>query len=290
MNATFPNDRRWSLTGTLLFHVAIVGSLFLLKCGGGGGGNGGLGYTGLMSMDVAAIGNDVDGWGDQQEEEAPSQTQVQEPVAQEDAAAITDDGATEETPVVSNKPNEKPTTKPKDPIIKPVKETKPQEVSGNLNNALGNIKKGGNGNTAGTGKQGAADGKIDGKGVLNGGGSLGDGGGQGGGSGTGTGPGTGPGSGPGSGGMNSSFDLKGRGMVSKPSMSETAPDEGVVVVDIWVDKNGTVTKAVANPSKSTSSNGELYKLAEKAAKKAKFSSSTTSNEQKGTIKITFKLH
>ncbi len=290
MNAVFPNDRRWSLTGTILFHALLIASLFLLKdCGGGGGGNNGFGYTGLMSMDVAAIGNEVDGWGDQPEEEAPVQNTVTDPVVDDNSAAISDESATPETPTVNNKPNEKPTTKPKDPNTKPVKEEKPKQVSGGLNNALGNINKGGNGTTSGGGNQGAQDGSIDGKGVMNGGGSTGDGGGQGGGSGTGTGTGTGPGSGPGSGGMSSDYTLAGRSMSRRPSISETAPDEGVVVVDIWVDKNGNVTKAVANPAKSNSINSQLYKLAEKAAKQAKFSTST-SNEQKGEIKITFKLN
>ncbi len=293
MNATYPNDRRWSLTGTLLLHVTIIALLFLVKCGGGGGGNGGLGYTGLMSMDVAGFGNNVDGWGDAPEE-APAETQTPQPVIAQDSQAITDNNASEESPVVSNKPNEKPIVKPKDSTIKPKDVVKPKEeekpkVSGGLNNALGQISKGGSGNTTGGGQQGTQDGSIDGKGVLGGGGSQGTGGGQGGGNGTGTGPGNGPGSGAGSGGMNSNYTLIGRSMDRKPSISETAPDEGVVVVDIWVDQNGNVTKAVANPAKSTSSNGQLYKLAEKAAKNAKFSTSTSGGEQKGTITITFKL-
>lgn len=289
MNTAFPNDRRWSLTGTILLHSMIIASLFLLKdCGGGGGGNDGFGYTGLMSMDVAAIGNDVDGWGEAMEEEAPVQNEVTEPV-EDNTTAISDNSAVPEAPVINNKPNEKPTTKPKDPVTKPVKETKPQ-VSGGLNNALGNINKGGSGNTSGGGNQGANDGSIDGKGVMNGGGSAGTGGGQGGGNGTGTGTGNGPGSGPGSGGNFKDYTLAGRSIRTPPTLSEVAPDEGVVSVDIWVDKDGNVTKAIANAKNSTTSNSQLYALAEKAAKKAKFNPSTTMNEQKGTIKITFKLN
>lgn len=273
--------------GTLLFHTVLIFMLFLMKCGtGGGGGNNGFGYTGLMSMEVAAMGNDVDGWGNEPEEEAPVQNAVSDPVTQ-DNAAITDDNATVETPVVNNKPNSTPVTKPNDIKTKPNKDTKPQEVSGNLNNAFGQLNKGGNGTTSGSGKQGTNDGKIDSKGVSSGGGSAGTGGGQGGGIGTGNGTGTGPGSGAGSGGGD--FQLKGRDMKRNPSIDETAPEEGFVVVDIWVDKDGNVTKAVANPSKSTSSSAKLYKLAEKAAKNAKFSSSSAV-EQKGTISINFKLH
>lgn len=288
--ATLQKDKNVSLTGTILFHAALVASLFLFKCQGtgGGGGNDGLGYSGLMSMDVAGMGNDIDGWGDNPDSEAPAENSVTEPVI-EDNNAITDENASAETPVVNNKPNSKPADKPKDPNTKPKDDPKPQ-ISGGLSGALGNINKGGNGNTSGSGNQGAADGKIDGKGTVSGGGSAGTGGGQGGGNGTGTGPGNGPGSGPGSGGLASTHSLAGRGIIVYPSLKETAPDDGVVVVDIWVDKNGNVTKAVANPALSHATSAKLFKLAEKAAKEAKFSSSTVQNEQKGTITITFKLN
>lgn len=286
--ATLQKDRNVSLTGTLLFHIALVASLFLVKCQGtgGGGGNDGLGYMGLQTMDVAGMGNDIDGWGDNPDAEAPVENSVTEPIT-EDNNAIVDETATAETPSINNKPNTKPADKPKETNTKPKEESKPQ-ISGGLNGALGNINKGGNGNTSGTGNQGAADGKIDGKGAVSGGGSQGTGGGQGGGNGTGTGPGNGPGSGPGSGGLSTNYILSGRTMNRKPSLKETAPEEGVVVVDIWVDKNGNVTKAVANPAKSQATSAKLFQLAEKAAKEAKFSSSGQ-NEQKGTITITFKL-
>lgn len=287
--ATLQKDKNVSLTGTILFHAALVASLFLFKCQGtgGGGGNDGLGYSGLMSMDVAGMGNDIDGWGDNPDSEAPAENSVTEPII-EDNNAITDENASAETPVVNNKPNSKPADKPKDPNTKPKDDPKPQ-ISGGLSGALGNINKGGNGNTSGSGNQGAADGKIDGKGTVSGGGSAGTGGGQGGGNGTGTGPGNGPGSGPGSGGLNANYSLSGRTMNRKPSLKETAPEEGVVVVDIWVDKNGNVTKAVANAAKSQATSAKLFQLAEKAAREAKFSSSGQ-NEQKGTITITFKLN
>lgn len=291
MNTILATDRRWSLFGTICVHTTLVILLIMLarSCEtGGGGGNGGLGYTGLMSLDAAGLGTYVDGVGYQEMESAPIQEEITtEPVAEEDLTAISDDNAVAESPVINNnKPSE---TKPKPNNTNNNTKPKEQQVSGNLNNAFGQLSQGGNGNTTGGGQQGTSDGSIDGKGVMGGGGSMGDGGGQGGGSGTGTGPGTGPGSGPGSGGMNSSFTLQGRTMSRKPSINETAPDEGVVVVDIWVDTQGNVTKAIANPAKSTTSNGQLYKLAEQAAKKAKFSAGGQ-GEQKGIIKITFTLN
>lgn len=289
MNTTITSDRRWSLLGTIIVHTTMVLLLMILmrNCNtGGGGGNGGLGYTGLMSMDAAGLGTFTDGLGYEPLPAAEEQPVTTNEPVEQDVSAISDDNSTAEAPVVNNKPKTDSPTNPKDKT--PVN-TKPkeQQVSGNLNNAFGSLSKGGNGNTTGGGQQGTADGSIDGKGVMSGGGSLGTGGGQGGGNGTGNGTGDGPGSGPGNGG-GFQWELKGRSITRNPSITETAPDEGVVVVDIWVDKDGNVTKAVANPAKSTTTNGQLYKLAENSAKKAKFSAGAA-NEQKGSIKITFKL-
>jgi TonB family protein len=163
-----------------------------------------------------------------------------------------------------------------------------QQISNNLNDAFNN-NKGASETTTGTGQQGDPNGSINGRGVLGGGVNAGTGGGSGSGMylGGGTGTGTGVGSGSGSG---MSWSLSGRTMKSTPKVSGTAPDEGTVTVDIWVDANGNVTKAVANAAKSNTSNGTLFKMAEEAARKAKFDGSPSGNEQKGSIKITFKLN
>jgi TonB family protein len=275
-------DRRWSLTGTLLFHVTIIGLLFLMKCGtGGGGGNGGLGYTGLMSLDAAGIGTMVDGEG-----YVPMPEPVMEqptPETVDESNAITDE-TSEEAPTLSDKKqdrNQKNDTQVRKDNPQQ-QQTPQQQVSNNLNNAFNNIK-GGSGTTSGTGQQGDPNGSINGRGVLGGGGSAGTGGGTGGGNGTGNGVGSGSGSG-------MSWKLDGRSMKSTPKVNGTAPDEGTVTVDIWVDANGNVTKAMANAAKSNTSNGTLFRMAEDAARKAKFSSSASGNEQKGSIKITFKLN
>jgi TonB family protein len=286
MNTTV-TDRRWSLLGTLIIHSTLIFLLlmFARSCGtGGGGGNGGLGYTGLMSLDAAGLGTYVDGVGYEEMESAPIQEETtSEPVVEENVTAIADDSAPAESPTISNNkpsetkpnPNNNTTTKPQE-----------QQVSGNLNNAFGQLSKGGNGNTTGGGQQGTADGSIDGKGVLGGGGSQGSGGGQGGGDGLGVGVGNG-------GGFN--HTLKGRSLKSYPSINETAKFEGHVTVKIKVDKNGNVTYAKADPANSTTPHNNTYtfqemaNFAEQAAKKAKFNGSDQ-NEQVGTIKITFKLN
>jgi TonB family protein len=274
-------DRRWSLTGTLLFHVTIIGLLFLMKCGtGGGGGNGGLGYTGLMSLDAAGLGTYVDGEGF---------TPLPEPVLEEptpesveEANAITDEASTD-APVVSNKQQSEnrnsDTQVRKDNTTQPTQTQK--QVSNNLNNAINNIK-GGNGTTTGTGQQGDPNGRIDGRGVVSGSGSKGFGGGGGGGNGNGEGEGDGNGSG-------LSYSLSGRTMKSTPEVDGTTREEGVVVVEIWVDANGDVKTAIANTALSNTTSGSLIKKAEDAARKAKFSKSTGSTEQRGSIKITFTL-
>jgi TonB family protein len=273
-------DRRWSLTGTLLFHITIIGLLFLMKCGnGGGGGNGGLGYTGLMSLDAAGIGTMVDGEG-----YVPMPEPIVEeptPETAEEANAITDDASTE-APVVSNRQqseNRKSDTQIRKDNTTPQQQTQ-QQVSNNLNNAFNNIK-GGSGTTTGTGQQGDPNGSINGRGVVGGGGSAGSGGGTGGGNGTGNGVGSGSGG----------YVLSGRNIIQKPKIDGTTKMAGVVVVDIWVDKLGNVTRAMANPKakKTNTAEGELFRLAEEAAKRAKFSPNDKL-EQKGTITIEFKLN
>jgi len=267
--------------GTTAFHAVLIALLFLVKCQGtgGGGGNDGLGNTGYMSMDVAGIGNSVDGWGPTEDASKPEVTAEAQPVVDE-SSSLTDDTPTNEAPIVNTNKNTKPsTTKPT--TTKPTTPTPTQQQpSKGLQGALGNL--GGNGNTSGSGNQGTENGTIGGKGVMGGGGSQGTGGGQGGGNGTGTGAGNGDGV---------SFSLAGRKLNANSIKKEVAPDEGRVVVDIWVDKNGNVTKAVVNPAKSNTTNSKLYAMAEKAARNAKFSvSETGANEQKGSITINFTLN
>jgi len=277
-------DRNKSLAGTLLLHAVIVAMLFLVKCNttGGGGGNDGTGLTGMMSLDAAGIGTFTDGFGYQ-----PMEPETQASVVAEESSdnAITEE-TSEEAPVMETNRNNKPENNQAITEQKPKEE--PKKVSDNLKNAFDQMKQG-SGNTSGTGQQGIQNGSKDGVGLQNGGSSMGQGGGQGGGNGTGTGPGNGSGTGPGNGNLASDYKLDGRNMIRKPKISEKAPDEGVVVVDIWVDKNGNVTSAKANPGLSRATNAKLYLLAEEAAKKAVFSSGTMAT-QKGTLKITFRLN
>ncbi len=274
--------------GTLGFHAVLIALLFLVKCPGtgGGGGNDGYGNSGYMSMDVAGIGNSVDGWGETEDAQSPETTTKAQPVVEE-SPAVTDNQASQEAPVVNTnkpKPTQTNTVKPVNPTPQPEKKPDPKPSKG-LSDALGNL--GGKGNTSGSGNQGSESGQIDGRGVLGGGGSTGSGGGQGGGQGTGNGTGKGAGSGSGTGGGNYSYKLDGK-ITSPPRLDDNFDKSGTVVVDIKVDSQGNVVYADVNRQQTNVTNSELYQLAIKSAKTAKFSKSDQ-NVRVGTITIHFKV-
>jgi len=85
------------------------------------------------------------------------------------------------------------------------------------------------------------------------------------------------------------WGLTGRGLVGKlPLPSYNLNEDGVVVVEITVDKSGNVTKARSGVKGTTTPNKTLWDAAEKAARQAKFTSSNAI-EQTGTIMYIFKL-
>ena len=84
------------------------------------------------------------------------------------------------------------------------------------------------------------------------------------------------------------FKLSGRSSKSLPKPNYNQREEGVVVVEIWVDKAGNVTKAIAGGRGTTTTNTSLWKLAAEAAKRSKFDSKANApEEQKGTITYNF---
>ncbi len=145
-------------------------------------------------------------------------------------------------------------------------------------------KKTGDGTTNTAGNQGKQTGDINSTGYKGNGGS---GGGDEGGIGPGKGPGVGPGKGP--------WDDKGITYAMKDRTAKYIPKpiynskaEGIVVVDIWVDKKGNVTKYIAGTKGSTTTNTGLLKIAGDAAKRATFSvKANAPEEQKGTISYNF---
>lgn len=85
--------------------------------------------------------------------------------------------------------------------------------------------------------------------------------------------------------------LKGRSVLGAlPKPSYTVQNEGIVVVDIWVDNYGNVQKAVAGGQGTTVTDKALWAAARSAAMKAHFSQSVDAPAlQQGTITYIFKL-
>jgi hypothetical protein len=85
-----------------------------------------------------------------------------------------------------------------------------------------------------------------------------------------------------------SFSLGNRKSKDLPLPKYDSEDQGRVVVPIWVNRYGEVTKVQAGARGTTVSDPRLLKYSETAAKKAKFNSDPDAPEiQKGTITYTF---
>jgi outer membrane biosynthesis protein TonB len=139
--------------------------------------------------------------------------------------------------------------------------------------------KGNNGGGDGNSGHEGNDGRPDGKPNTNG--TGGSGGGEGGGDGIGKGPGKSPGKG------SYGFNLAGASIVTPPPLSKDTKEEGKVVVEITVDRNGKVIKADPNGRGTTTSSPILKAKARQAALATIFKVSGEFEEQKGTITIIF---
>jgi len=92
----------------------------------------------------------------------------------------------------------------------------------------------------------------------------------------------------GSGGKRTGYNLTGRKIVFRPKIQENTQETGKVIVNIWVDRYGKVTRANPGAKGSTTTNAYLYRKAREAAMKAKFSANPDApEEQKGTIIFNF---
>lgn len=264
----------------------------LLAMAGGGGGGG---------VSVNFGDTDFGSGSDYQSKELEVKDFVKQAAVAEttDESIITEDADADKTDVVIAKKepikNVKPIIKPE--ISKPVEVKKPvKKVDSALDNILKGNKKGGDGNSGTSGNQGRANGDINSTGYS---GTGGSGGGTGGGTGTGNGTGTGAGTGSGSGGGNGSgnglgngsgYALTGRKALTKPSPIYNCNEEGVVVVQITVDKNGNVISASPGARGTTNAAACLASQAKIAAMNTKWSASADGTEkQVGTIRYNFSL-
>lgn len=98
------------------------------------------------------------------------------------------------------------------------------------------------------------------------------------------------GKGSGTQGTGPSYSLAGRSARSLPLPNYPGNEEGTVVVQVTVDKNGNVTKAEAGFRGSTTMNPSLLDAAQKAALQAKFNTDSNAPAfQVGTITYKFSL-
>lgn len=93
---------------------------------------------------------------------------------------------------------------------------------------------------------------------------------------------------PGNGGAG--YSLNGRKASSLPTPNYNSQKEGKIVVKIYVDRNGQVTKTTAPEKGSTIYDGALVERARNAAMKARFNADPNASEtQVGTITYVFRL-
>lgn len=259
------------LVGTIIFHAILVLALLWLGL-----------ITPLPLPSEGGVevnlGNSEDGMGLIQPTELASVASSPPPAqTQNTDELLTDD--TEEAPAiepkreVKPKPVEKPEPKPvkKEPVPVPQPKPDPRAMfpgKGTTGNTTG---QGGNeGITGKPGDQGNPFGTPDATGYDGTGGS---------------------GGGPGGNGGGISFDLTGRTSRQIPRPSNDFKESGTVVVTIYVNRQGIVTRVISGVKGTTTSNTQLKLLAEQAAKKARFSPKEDApEEQKGTITYIFELN
>ena len=298
-----PADKRKSLLiATLIYGVLLLIMFFIrfwppsdaelaLLAGGGGGG----GVT--VNFGDTDFGSGSDFQSKELDVKEVSKNNEAQPTPDENIISEDTDADKTDAVIPKTKPVKNPTPIVKPEIKKPVEVKKPvKKVDDALANILKGNKKGGDGNSGTSGNQGRANGDINSTGYS---GTGGSGGGTGGGNGTGNGTGTGAGSGSGSGGGNGSgnglgngsgYALNGRKALSKPQPAYNCNEEGIVVVQITVDKNGNVIEAKPGARGTTNAASCLANQARIAAMNTKWSASPDGTEkQVGTIKYNFSL-
>ncbi len=189
------------------------------------------------------------------------------------------------------KPVEKPVkTEVVKPIVKPAR-TPSQSTSDALSNLLNGSNKDGDGDDKTSGNKGKSNGDTNASGYNGGGGSgTGSGGGNGSGQGLGTGSGYGNGNGSGTGNGNGNYQLGGRKALNKPQPNYLCNEQGIVVVQISVDKSGKVTSANPGVRGTTNAAKCLLDQAKIAAMNTKWQSDNNAPEkQVGKIIYNFKL-
>lgn len=295
-------DKRKSFLITAMIYALLLLILFFIRfwppanttemllAGGGGGGG----------VTINFGDSDFGSGKDYQSEVLNVKDEVKQVAAQAtpDEDIISSDTPEDNAVVIPKNPTPVKTK----PIVKtdpkPVEIKKPT-VSKNTNDALSSIlggsKKGGDGDDDRAGNKGKSNGDLSSNGYY---GSGGSGGGTGGGNGTGNGTGTGSGSGSGSGGGSGSgsgggvgYSLGNRKALSKPAPNYNCNEEGKVVVEVSVDKNGKTIAATPGIKGTTNTAKCLLDQARIAAMNTKWQASEDAPErQVGKIIYSFSLN
>ena len=86
------------------------------------------------------------------------------------------------------------------------------------------------------------------------------------------------------------FSLGGRGKLYLEEPKDKFPEQGTIIVDIWVDREGNVSKAQVKAKGTTIVDSKMRRIAEESAKNSKFESKQDAEElQRGTITYKFIL-
>jgi outer membrane biosynthesis protein TonB len=207
----------------------------------------------------------------QEEMNEPKPTSTPQPTATDEAVTENDSEVAVPKETKAKKNTTKPVETKKKPeptkpteekvVEKPVEEPKKPNPLAMYKGSKGDDTKASNGGSqgtsGGTGNEGTANGRPTGRGVLGGGGG--------------------------------SWELSGRGLLRAASI-ETTKEEGTVVVDIFVDRYGKVTRAQPNLAESNTGSQYLFDLAVSAAKQTKYTSKVDAAvEQRGKMTFVFIL-
>ncbi len=298
MSFTVSSDQKKSLTLSVLIYAVLLLILFFIRfwppanleelTGGGGGGGVTINFGDSDAGSGANYKSEV--------LEVKNHARQIPTKSTPDEAILSQENTTEESVVIPQKEKTKKTTvvikkeEPKPVVVKP-------KISNNTNDALSSIlrgsNKGGDGDDKTAGNKGKANGSLSSNGYY---GTGGSGGGTGGGNGTGNGTGTGSGSGSGSGngsgsGSGSGYSLGNRKAISKPVPKYTCNEQGKVVVEVSVDRNGRTINAIAGIKGTTNTASCLLDQARIAAMNTRWDASDSAPEkQVGKIIYNFNLN
>lgn len=264
-NLSTPRDRAYSWGTAIGLHVAIL--LVLLFFANFRYPDPPLGSD-TISVSLARRGNSQSAAGqtrkgteveNQQPTPTPQQNQPSQPAPVETQPVTT---TSEQSSVSVSEPTTTSTQTQEETTPEPDPEPE-RTVDSRLNDAFGTLSGGGNsqndGETSGTGIEGTSDGKIEGRGVIGDDKPYG-------------------------------FNLSGRGQIGEPAFDNSHREEGLIVIDIYVNRNGEITETKWNRTLSTSASYQLFLKAQEALSSVRFDSNPGAPMvQKGQFTVNFTL-